>query len=117
MASMFTAGTTMFGCSGYHDLQNYGCDCLPPDQAKLRMLVYVNELWSTYNRTHPEMPQKVVDRFLNHPETRSRDKQISAHGTLLYKLFEKYTDVIDKISNDGQASRDHPSFFTPRVLG
>lgn len=118
MASMFATGTSMFGCNGYHELQNYGCDCVSPTKASQRMKQYAQDIWSAYNTTHPELPRSVAEKFLNHPSERTKAKREHAHGTLMYKLFEKYPAVIDKISNDGQSSRDHPSHFeVPKQVG
>lgn len=109
MASMFTTGTSLFGCSGYHDLQNYGCDCLPPQKAEQRIQQWARDVYAAYNQT--ELPQMVVDRFLTHPKSRSKTTRQNYHGTLMYKMFERFPEIIDKISKDGQSSRDHPSYF------
>lgn len=114
MAGMFMTGTSLFGCNGYHELQQFGCDCVSPRKAFKRVEEYAHDVWKTFNTTHPdELPAKITSKFLTHPKARSKAEREGLHGRLLYRLFEKYSaGIIEKIASDGQSAKKSPSYFT-----
>ena len=110
MAHMFATGTAVFGCGGYQELQDYGCECLAPEQARERMMQYAQHLWAAFNTTHPELPWALEETLLEE-EFATTEKQAQTQGVIMYKLMQKYPAVIDKISSDGESYRQTPSFF------
>jgi len=110
LADMFMMGTTMFGCGGYTELQKEGCDCLDHEEAEKRVNEYAREFYNTYNQTH-SLPDKIVQKYLEHETHISHTNRAKKHGELLYRLYKKYPHSIDIISRDGQSGRPGPVYF------
>lgn len=96
-ADTFVMGVEMFGCQGYQESQQQGCECLPKADASARYASYLKDFRLAYNGT--ELSEDLVRKYAN------------KEGQLVYKLYQAYPTSIDVIGTDGQRQRDQPAFF------
>ena len=115
MSKMFVAGTSVFGCSGYGELQAEHCDCVPREEAATRTKEYLHAFYNHYNGTST-LSKKFVDKFVNEFDPKTKQQKDEAHfqrdlGTAIYALYRKYPESIDIISRDGSSGRKHAVLF------
>ena len=111
MAALFTVGTTLFGCGGYKELQVEGCECVDTSEdAGERLREYAHEFYAAFNQTHT-LPDKFLNKYLQHEATTTTATRISKHGEMVFKLYKKYPKSIELISRDGKSGRKHESRF------
>jgi hypothetical protein len=119
-------GTSIFGCSGYTELQKEGCECVgSPEEAVARVTEYAHEFYAAFNQTHT-LPDRFLQKYLHHGahdggdgnqhRTNTNDHQTRIHkqGEMIFKLYKKYPKSIQLISRDGKMGRKEETYFQPK---
>lgn len=112
MASLFVTGTSIFGCKGYMELQDEGCECVSRVDAETRAKEYAEEFYATYNGTHV-LPEAFTGLYFDLSPHLSRGDVIKKHGEMFFRLYRKYPQAIHVISRDGKSGRKESSHFIP----
>jgi len=104
-ADTFVMGVNMFGCNGYLGSQDEGCECVADGAATSRFAAYIDDFYRTYNATKIEHQEgrAEVSRLLEQFKGRE--------GELVYKLYQKYPQVVEIISRNGQDQRTGQTFM------
>ena len=112
MASLFVTGTSIFGCKGYMELQDEGCDCVSQTDAEIRAKEYAEEFYATYNGTHV-LPEAFTSLYFDLSPKLPRENVIKKHGEMFFRLYRKYPQAIHVISRDGKSGRTESTHFIP----
>ncbi len=115
MANLFVTGTSIFGCKGYMELQDEGCDCVARADAEARAKQYAEEFYATYNGTHA-LPDTFTSLYFDLSAKMNRGDVIKKYGEMLFRLFRMYPHAIHVISRDGKSGRKESSHFQPPSL-
>lgn len=99
MASIFTAGVSMFGCGGFIASQEEGCGCVPEAESLDRYRAYVTRFFEKYN------PEKLAEQPDMARELLEGEKWKGREGELVASLYRKYPQSIEVIAADGHARR------------
>ena len=97
-AREFAMAQKLNGCNTFKKYQMYMCQCYDPDEAHEIVKDYAQNFFGKYNTTH-NFPENVAKKYFD------KKPNSKMHGDLLYRLFKRYPESIEKIASDGKTQK------------
>mmetsp|Transcript_13179 Transcript_13179/g.21850 ORF Transcript_13179/g.21850 Transcript_13179/m.21850 type:complete len:219 (-) Transcript_13179:33-689(-) len=90
-AQMYQMGTTMFGGSGFTDLQNDYCVCIPKSDVASHYTKLLRKVYKGHStKSETEITETITKLIIKAGETPS----VRMLGNLFYKILKKYDSAI-----------------------
>lgn len=99
-AQVYQMGTSMFGGSGFSNLQDDFCECIPKSQASSHYTKLLTSIYQKHSTKSNEEIPAVVENLMS-----KADSKVSMMAKLFYKVLKKYDSAI---SHEGPRKGRNP---------
>jgi secretory phospholipase A2 len=88
-AQMYQMGTTMFGSSGFQELQNDFCECVPESDVKKQYTQLLEKLYKDHTSKSASEISEMISKLMD-----KTGDSIQKLGNLFYNVMKKYDSAI-----------------------
>jgi hypothetical protein len=90
-AQMYQMGTTMFGGSGFEDLQRDYCECIPKSDVTAHYSKLLKKVYKGHSTKSEAETTETIDKLM---AKAGEEPSVRKLGSLFYKILKKYDSAI-----------------------